>query len=138
MKSFLQYLTEVENWDEQITSDENGNRYRVKDLYDYAKNKCKDCYNKELSIQDTDALHWWSKNYSMENPEHVERMKKADTSVPVLGIRVADSDTISIADGLNRIKKAHAIEDKKAVPAYVINMDDVKHLAIKSKKTDNS
>ena len=46
MKSFLQYLTEVENWDEQITSDENGNRYRVKDLYDYAKNKCEDCYNK--------------------------------------------------------------------------------------------
>ena len=32
MKLFIQYLTEVENWDEQITSDENGNRYQVKDL----------------------------------------------------------------------------------------------------------
>lgn len=134
MKSFLQYITEVENWDEQITSDEKGNKYRVKDLYDYAKNECEDCYNKELPIDDTDALHWWSKNYSMKNPEHVKRMEKTDTSVPVLGVRVADSDTISIADGLNRIKKAHSIEKKKVIPAYVINMKDVEHLAIKKKK----
>jgi len=134
VKSFLQYLTEVENWDEQITSDENGNRYRVKDLYDYAKNECKDCYNKQLSIHDTDALHWWSKNYSMKNPEHVKRMEKTDTSVPVLGVRVANSDTISIADVLNRIKKAHSMEKKKVIPAYVINMKDVEHLAIKKKK----
>ena len=133
MKSFLQYITEVENWDEQITSDEKGNKYRVKDLYDYAKKECEDCYNKELPIDNTDALHWWSKNYSMKNPEHVERMEKADTSVPVLGVRVADSDTISIADGLNRIKKAHSMEKKKTIPAYVINMKDVEHLAIKSK-----
>lgn len=134
MKSFLQYITEVENWDEQITSDEKGNKYRVKDLYDYAKNECEDCYNEELPIDDTDALHWWSKNYSMKNPEHVKRMEKTDTSVPVLGVRVADSDTISIADGLNRIKKAHSIEKKKVIPAYVINMKDVEHLAIKKKK----
>lgn len=133
MKSFLQYITEVENWDEQITSDEKGNKYRVKDLYDYAKNECEDCYNKELPIDDTDALHWWSKNYSMKNPEHVKRMEKTDTSVPVLGVRVADSDTISIADGLNRIKKAHSMEKKRVIPAYVINMKDVEHLAIKSK-----
>jgi len=134
MKSFRQYITEVENWDEQITSDEKGNKYRVKDLYDYAKNECEDCYNKELPIDDTDALHWWSKNYSMKNPEHVKRMEKTDTSVPVLGVRVANSDTISIADGLNRIKKAHSIEKKKVIPAYVINMKDVEHLAIKKKK----
>lgn len=134
MKSFIQYITEVENWDEQITSDEKGNKYRVKDLYDYAKNECEDCYNKELPIDDTDALHWWSKNYSMKNPEHVKRMEKTDTSVPVLGVRVADSDTISIADGLNRIKKAHSMEKKKVIPAYVINMKDVEHLAIKKKK----
>lgn len=134
MKSFIQYITEVENWDEQITSDEKGNKYRVKDLYDYAKNECEDCYNKELPIDNTDALHWWSKNYSMKNPEHVKRMEKTDTSVPVLGVRVANSDTISIADGLNRIKKAHSIEKKKVIPAYVINMKDVEHLAIKKKK----
>jgi len=134
MKSFRQYITEVENWDEQITSDEKGNKYRVKDLYDYAKNECEDCYNEELPIDNTDALHWWSKNYSMKNPEHVKRMKKTDTSVPVLGVRVANSDTISIADGLNRIKKAHSMEKKKVIPAYVINMKDVEHLAIKKKK----
>ena len=134
MKSFLQYITEVENWDEQITGDEKGNKYRVKDLYDYAKNECEDCYNKELPIDDTDALHWWSKQYSMKNPEHVKRMEKADTSIPVLGFRIKGSDKITIADGLNRIKKAHSMQKKKVIPAYVINMKDIEHLAIKKKK----
>jgi hypothetical protein len=39
MKSFLQYITEMEDWNEQITADEHGNQYRVKDLYDYTQAK---------------------------------------------------------------------------------------------------
>ena len=130
MKSFLQYITEVEDWNEQITADEHGNQYRVKDLYDYAKS-CKDCYHAEFPIKQTDALHWWEKHYSMDNPEDAERMKRADTAFPVLGVRIPDSDTVSVADGLNRIKKAHTLEGKTAVPAYIINMDKVAHLAIR-------
>ena len=128
MKSFKQFLTEaVENWDQQIaTNDETGKKYRVKDIYNYAKSK-KKFFVKDLPISQTDALEWWDKQYDMDNKDHRERMEKADTSVPVLGVRQEDG-TISITDGLNRIKKAHHIEKKKTISAYVIDKDDMENI----------
>ena len=123
MKNFKQFITEVENWDEQIAvNDQTGKKYRVKDIFDFAKKHTK--LIKDLPIKDTDALEWWGKQYDMDNKEHRERMEKADTSVPVLGVRQKDG-TISITDGLNRIKKASSIEKKKTVPAYVIDQSDM-------------
>ena len=127
MKKFKEFLLEVEDWKNQVASnDETGKKYRVKDIYDFAKSK-KEFFIQDLPIQDTDALEWWDKSYDMDNKDHVARMHQADTSVPVLGIRQEDG-TISIADGLNRIKKAHTIEGKKTIPAYVIDqhhMDNI-------------
>ena len=140
MKSFKKFLenydvyldmpkkntTEVENWDEQIAqNDETGKKYRVKDIYDYAKKNTE--LIKDLPIEDTDALEWWDKQYDMDNENHRARMEKADTSVPVLGIRQEDG-TISITDGLNRIKKAHSIEKKRTIPAYVIDQADMENI----------
>ncbi len=126
MKNFKQYLTEVENWDQQIAqNDETGKKYRVKDIYDYAKKNTE--LIKDLPIEDTDALKWWDKQYDMDNKEHKARMEKADTSVPVLGIRQKDG-TISITDGLNRIKKAHSVQNKKTISAYVIDKADMKEI----------
>jgi hypothetical protein len=126
MKTFRQYLTEVENWDEQIAvNDETGKKYRVRDIYAYAKKNTK--LIKALPIKHTDALEWWDKQYDMDNKEHKERMLNADTSVPVLGIRQEDG-TISITDGLNRIKKAHHVEDKTTIPAYVIDKKDMDNI----------
>jgi len=128
MKKFKEFLIEeVENWKDQIaTNDETGKKYRVKDIYDFAKSK-KEFLVKDLPIKDTDALEWWDKQYDMDNKEHKERMEKADTSVPVLGIRQEDG-TISITDGLNRIKKAHSMERKKTIPAYVIDKSDMENI----------
>ena len=128
MKSFKKFLTEaVENWDQQIAkSNDTGKKYRVKDIYDYAKSK-KEFFVKDLPIEETDALEWWGKQYDMDNPQHKKRMERADTSVPVLGIRQEDG-TISITDGLNRIKKAHSIEGKKTIPAYVIDKADMENI----------
>jgi hypothetical protein len=128
MRSFKKFLLEaVENWKDQIaTNDETGKKYRVKDIYDFAKSK-KEFLVKDLPIKDTDALEWWDKQYDMDNKEHKERMEKADTSVPVLGIRQEDG-TISITDGLNRIKKAHSMERKKTIPAYVIDKSDMENI----------
>jgi hypothetical protein len=139
MKNFKQFLEnydfyldtpkkgQVENWDEQIaTNDETGKKYRVKDIYDFAKSK-KEFFVKDLPIKETDALEWWDKQYDMDNPQHKKRMEKADTSVPVLGIRQEDG-TISITDGLNRIKKAHSMEGKKTIPAYVIDKADMENI----------
>ena len=128
MKSFKKFLTEaVENWDQQIAkNDETGKKYRVKDIYDFAKSK-KEFFVKDLPIKETDALEWWDKQYDMDNPQHKKRMERADTSVPVLGIRQEDG-TISITDGLNRIKKAHMMEKKKTIPAYVIDKSDMEKI----------
>ena len=56
--------------------------------------------------------------------------------MPVLAIRSGKGKKVSIADGLNRIKKAHDIEEKTTIPAYVINMDDIKHLGKRRSKKD--
>jgi len=124
MKSFKKFLMEeVENWDEQIaTNDQTGKKYRVKDIYEFAKKHTK--LIKDLPIEHTDALEWWDKQYDMDNKEHRARMEKADTRVPVLGVRQKDG-TISITDGLNRIKKASSMEKKKTIPAYVIDQSDM-------------
>jgi hypothetical protein len=127
MKKFKEFLAEAENWKDQVTSnDETGKKYRVKDIYDFAKSN-EEFFIKDLPIQDTDALEWWDKSYDMDNKDHVARMEQADTSVPVLGIRQEDG-TISIADGLNRIKKAHSIEGKKTIPAYVIDQNHMDNI----------
>lgn len=128
MKTFKQFLTEeVEPWQDQIAvNDETGKKYRVGDIYKFAKSK-KEFFVEDLPIKETDALKWWDKQYDMDNPQHKKRMEKADTSVPVLGIRQKDG-TISITDGLNRIKKAHSVEGKKTIPAYVIDKADMENI----------
>ena len=128
MKTFKQFLTEeVEPWQDQIAvNDETGKKYRVGDIYKFAKSN-KEFFVEDLPIKETDALKWWDKQYDMDNPQHKKRMEKADTSVPVLGIRQEDG-TISITDGLNRIKKAHSMEGKKTIPAYVIDKTDMENI----------
>ena len=133
-KSFREFLKEtVENWKDQIaTNDETGKSYRVEDIYDYAKKHTK--LIKNLPISETDALEWWDKQYDMSNKAHKKRMMDADTSVPVLGIRQEDG-TISITDGLNRIKKAKTVEEKDTIPAYVIDKADMENIKPVEKKT---
>lgn len=128
MKSFKQYIFEtIETWDDQKAGDDEGNQYSVKDLYAYAQKKGSP---KEISIDSTDALEWWDKVYSMDNHEHVARMERADTSYPVLAIEY-EKGKYSIADGLNRIKKAHSKEDKKTINAYILTQDEMKSLKLK-------
>lgn len=123
-KSNVSIQEDVESWDQQMTGDEDGNQYSVKKLYDFAKSKGKAV---NVPIEDTDALEWWHKSYSEKNPEHMKRMMNADTSVPVLGIRYGKK--LSIADGLNRIKKAHSVEGKTHIPVYIMDSEDMWGLA---------
>jgi hypothetical protein len=126
MKKFKEFLMEeVENWkDQKMHSDVTNKDYMVKDVYDWAKKNTKIV---TLPIKDTDALEWWDKQYDMDNKAHKKRMMDADTSFPVLGIRQKDG-IVSISDGLNRIKKAHDIENKKSVKAYVIDQKDLENI----------
>lgn len=121
----------VEEWDSQTMGDEEGNEYSVKDVVAYAQKKGP---AQEIPIESTDALEWWDKQYSMDNPEHVERMHNANTSYPVLAIEY-EKGKYSIADGLNRIKKAHSIEGKKTIQAHIMSQDELKNITpVKTKK----
>ena len=125
MKKFIEFLTEAQDWkDQKMHSDVTNKDYMVKDVYDWAKKNTKPV---TIPIKDTDALEWWDKQYDMDNKAHKKRMMDADTSFPVLGIRQKDNK-ISIADGLNRVKKAHDIEHKKSVKAYVIDQKDLENI----------
>lgn len=119
MKSFRSYLreTSAHEWDTQeFHNDVTGETHRVKDVYDFAHENGR---KENVAITDTDALEWWDKSYSMDNPEHVNRMNSANTSYPVLAVEYSPGK-YTIADGLNRIKKAHSIEKKTHVPAVII------------------
>lgn len=125
MKSFKQYIIEtIETWDNQKAGDDEGNEYFVKDLYAYAQKKGPPV---EIPIDSTDALEWWDKSYSMDNPEHVTRMMNADTSYPVLAVEY-EKGKYSIADGLNRIMKAHSKEGKKTIMAHIVTQEEMKSL----------
>ena len=125
-------IEEVESWDNQMAGDEEGNQYSVKDLYAHAQSKGP---AKEIAIDSTDALEWWDKEYTMDNPDHVARMNNADTSYPVLAIEY-EKGKYSIADGLNRIKKAHSIEGKKSIMAHVMSQDEMKELKTNKNKEE--
>jgi len=125
-------IEEVESWDNQLAGDDEGNQYSVKDLYAHAQKKGPAV---EIPIESTDALEWWDKSYSMDNPDHVTRMKNANTSYPVLAIEY-EKGKYSIADGLNRIKKAHSMEGKKTIYAHIMSQDEMKEVGpVKSVKS---
>ncbi len=133
MKKFKEFLAEAENWkDQKMHSDVTNKDYKVADVYAWAKKHTKQV---TVDIKDTDALKWWNKQYDMDNKNHKKRMMDADTSYPILGIKLKDG-TISVADGLNRVKKAHDIEHKKSIKAYVITQKDLENIDGEEKKKD--
>jgi hypothetical protein len=134
MKTYFQFkkmLLEMtsEDWENQtFYNDVTDKIYSVKEVYDFAK-KHPECLVPDFPINKTDALKWWDKSYSMDSKHDRKRMEAADTSMPILGIRIpGNKDKISVADGMNRVKKAHDIEGKKTIPAYVIDMKDIESL----------
>ena len=74
---------------------------------------------------------WWE-----DNKEQRKRMKKSDTSFPIL-TTIEKDGTKSVADGLNRLKKAISIEKRDTIPAYVVPMKDIQHLKVKLKNDKN-
>ena len=52
---------------------------------------------------------------------------------PIIIIKHKDG-SLSVSDGLNRLKKAISIEKRDTIPAYHIPEEDIEHLKIKSKK----
>lgn len=108
-------------------SDDDGNTWSVEKVYKFVKRNKEKYYHQRFDLDKIKHnLKWWKKLYSLKNPEHKERMLKADTKFPILVIK--DGDNLSVCDGLNRLWKAIKIEDRKTLPVYLFDKEDILHL----------
>ena len=103
--------------------DEHGTTFSVEAVVNFAK-KDPSYFHKSFPVSKVlSQLSWWEKDKS----QTAAHMRTVDTSFPILVIREADG-SLSVADGLNRLKKATSIENKESLPAYVVPKKDIEHL----------
>lgn len=99
-------------------SDDSGTKWKVEKVLDFAKSNPKYLYKNFPLSKLTHDLEWWE-----DNPDQRERMKRADTNFPLLVIN--DNGHLSVADGLNRMKKAVSIEKKKYIDVLIVPKTDI-------------
>jgi hypothetical protein len=116
MTTFKDFICEVEGFANQITSGEhNGKKFKISvgKAYEFAKTGN---YLKTLPVTSLEHdLSWWQGDKT--------RMMAADTAFPLL-VFIVDGN-LTVADGLNRLKKAVSIEKKRLIQAYVVPFDDL-------------
>ena len=119
------YTIVKENFQGSTFGDEQGNNFSVEEVVKFAKSK-PEYFKKDFPLSKIKHdLSWWQGDK--------ERMMKADTSYPLLVLK-NDDGHLSVADGLNRMKKAIDVEDKKTIDVYLVPKKDIMHLAKKTEK----
>jgi len=128
MKSFTGYLYEKEDYfTGSQFGNEDGDTWNVEDVIQHAKSD-PDYFHKAFPVKSIEnQLSYWKNSKAQRT-----RMKKSDTSFPILIIKHKDG-TKSVSDGLNRLKKTISIEKSDTIPAYEIPEQDIEHLKIKRK-----
>lgn len=102
--------------------DTEGNIFSVEKIIAFAEKNLK-YFHKDFPLSKIKHdLSWWQGNK--------ERMMNADTRFPLLVIQ-NDDGHLSVADGLNRMKKAVDVEKKKTIGAYVVPKKDIIQFAEK-------
>ena len=128
MKSFTLYLYEKEDYfTGSQFGNEDGDTWNVEDVIKHAKSD-PEYFHKAFPVKSIEnQLSYWKNSKAQRT-----RMKKSDTSFPILIIKHKDG-TKSVSDGLNRLKKTISIEKRDTIPAYEIPEQDIEHLKIKRK-----
>lgn len=129
-KKILQrFSSVVEDWEGGKFADEEGNKWSVNKVVNFAQENRDKYYHPSFPIKKIKHdLSWWDKQHKEDPKKSDERTKKADTSYPLLVLQ--DKGHLSVADGLNRLKKAHSIEGKKHTSIYLVPKEDIEHLKI--------
>lgn len=122
-----------EAFEDSKFGDDSGRQWRVKSVVSHAEANKKKYYHAKIPIHKlTHDLSWWDKQHSADPKKSTARMKASDTSYPLLVLK--DKGHLSVADGLNRLKKATSIEGKTHVSAYIVPKKHIKHLALPKEK----
>ena len=114
-------------------SSDDGTTYSVEAAVAFAKTNPRYFHKKFPVSKIISQLSWWDKDPSQTE----EHMKTVDTSFPLLVLQDKDG-SLSVADGLNRLKKATSIEHKTTVPAYVLPMADILFLGKKKSQAEST
>lgn len=119
------YQKVLENFKDGVMIDDKGVKRSVPAVVKFAEANKEKYFQKDFPISKLEhELKWWDKQ-NKSNPESSDtRMRKSDTSFPLLVIK-NDRYGLSVSDGLNRLKKAKDVEDKKAVDAYIVPEEDI-------------
>jgi len=134
-ENWRQYLNEADYFKGSKFGDDQGRTFSVEKIVDFVKED-EDKYLEESFDLDKlkHELKWWEKQADkLGKEESIRRMKKTDTSYPILVIR--EDGHLSVADGLNRLKKMISIEKKAKADVYIVPKEDILHLEEENNET---
>ena len=101
-------------------ADEEGNSWNVKKVNDFVtKNKAKYLKKNFPVSKIAHNLKWWQGDE--------KRMMNTDTSFPLLVLQEPNGN-LSVADGLNRLKKIVSVEKKNMVDVYLVPKQDIMNI----------
>ena len=124
-EAYISIYLNLESFDGGVMVDDKGIKRNVTKVVKFAEDNKEKYLKKDYPISKLKHnLEWWDKQ-NKEDPERSnKRMMDADTSYPLLVIK-NDSYGLSVADGLNRLKKAISIEKKKNIDIYLVPEEDI-------------
>lgn len=114
-----------ENFKDGVMQDDKGVKRSVEAVVKFAEKNKDKYFQKDFPISKLEKeLKWWDKQNEADKEKSDARMRKADTSFPLLVIKNA-SYGLSVSDGLNRLKKARDIEKKDKIDVYIVPEEDI-------------
>jgi hypothetical protein len=117
--------TLLENKDLGVMTDDKGIKRSVDAVVKFAEKNKEKYFKKDFPISKLEHdLKWWDKQNKEDPDKSNKRMMKADTSFPLLVIK-NKSYGLSVSDGLNRLKKARDVENKKVIDVYIVPEKDI-------------
>jgi hypothetical protein len=115
----------LENFKGSVMTDDKGKKRSVEAVVKFAEDNKKKYLKKNFPISKLEHdLKWWDEQNQKDVESSNQRMMRADTSFPLLVIK-NKSYGLSVADGLNRLKKAKDIENRDVIDVYIVPEEDI-------------
>ena len=135
LENWQKYLNEADYFKGSKFGDDQGRTFSVEKIVDFVKEDEDKYLEKSFDLDELKhELKWWEKQADkLGKEESIRRMKKTDTSYPILVIR--EDGHLSVADGLNRLKKMISIEKKVKADVYIVPKEDILHLEEENNET---
>jgi disulfide oxidoreductase YuzD len=114
-----------ESFKKSIMTDDKGIKRSVEAVVKFAEKNKDKYFKKQFPIKKLEhELKWWNEQNKANPKKSNKRMMKSDTSYPLLVIK-NKSYGLSVSDGLNRLKKARDVENKKNIDVYIVPEEDI-------------